>query len=143
MRRIARRKWPSPGTSPMSTTQRQMRLAAFFNPTGHHVASWRHPRAQADAGINFQHYLEIARTAERAKLDMVFLGDNLGVRQAHMEALSRSAQYIANFEPLTLLSALATHTTHIGLLATASTSYNEPFHVARQFAFLDQLRAGR
>ena len=121
----------------------QMRLGAFFNPTGHHVASWRHPRAQADAGINFAHYLEITRTAERGKFDMVFLADNLGVRQAHMEALSRSAQYIANFEPLTLLSALATHTTHIGLVATASTSYNEPFHVARKFASLDHLSGGR
>ena len=120
-----------------------MRLGAFFNPTGHHVASWRHPRAQADAGINFQHYLEITRTAERAKFDMVFLADNLGVRQAHIEALSRSAQYIANFEPITLLSALATHTSHIGLVATASTSYNEPFHVARKFASLDHLSAGR
>ena len=121
----------------------RMRLGAFFNPTGHHVASWRHPRAQADAGINFQHYLEITRTAERGKFDMVFLADNLGVRQAHMEALSRSAQYIANFEPLTLLSALATHTSHIGLVATASTSYNEPFHVARKFASLDHLSGGR
>src|SRR5580700_4686670 len=120
-----------------------MRLGAFFNPTGHHVASWRHPRAQADAGINFQHYLDITRTAERGKFDMVFLADNLGVRQAHMEALRRSAQYIANFEPLTLLSALATHTTHIGLVATASTSYNEPFHVARKFASLDHLSGGR
>ena len=88
----------------------QMRLGAFFNPTGHHVASWRHPRAQADAGINFQHYLDITRTAERGKFDMIFLADNLGVRQAHIEALSRSAQYIANFEPISLLSALATHT---------------------------------
>src|SRR5581483_428727 len=121
----------------------QMRLGAFFNPTGHHVASWRHPRAQADAGINFQHYLEITCTAERAKFDMVFLADNLGVRQAHIEALSRSAQYIANFEPITLLSALATHTSHIGLVATASTSYNEPFHVARKFASLDHLSNGR
>lgn len=121
----------------------QMRLGAFFNPTGHHVASWRHPRAQADAGINFAHYLDVTRTAERGKFDMVFLADNLGVRAAHMDALSRSAQYIANFEPITLLSALATHTTHIGLVATASTSYNEPFHVARKFASLDHLSAGR
>jgi FMN-dependent oxidoreductase (nitrilotriacetate monooxygenase family) len=127
----------------MSTIQRQMRLGAFFNPTGHHVASWRHPRAQADAGINFQHYLEIARTAERAKLDMVFLADNVCVRDAKMEALSRSAQYIANFEPITLLSALAPLTSHIGLVATASTSYNEPFHVARKFASLDHLSGGR
>src|ERR1700683_5604324 len=125
------------------STKSQMRLGAFFNPTGHHVASWRHPHAQGHAGINFQHYLEITRTAERGKFDMVFLADNLGVRQAHMEALSRSAQYIANFEPLTLLSALATHTSYIGLVATASTSYNEPFHVARKFASLDHLSSGR
>src|SRR3977135_1866789 len=96
----------------------QMRLGAFFNPTGHHVASWRHPRAQADAGINFQHYLAIARTAARAKLDMVLLADNVGVRDAKREGLSPSAQYIANFEPLTLLSALAPLTSHIGLVAT-------------------------
>src|SRR3954471_19128538 len=121
----------------------QMRLGAFFNPTGHHVASWRHPRAQADAGINFQHYVEIARTAERAKFDMVFLADNLCVRDASMEAISRSAQYIANFEPITLLSALSAVTSHIGLVATASTSYNEPYHVARKFASLDHLSGGR
>jgi alkanesulfonate monooxygenase len=127
----------------MSASERQMRLGAFFNPTGHHVASWRHPRAQADAGINFQHYVEIARTAERAKLDMVFLADNVCVRDAKMEALSRSAQYIANFEPLTLLSALAPMTSRIGLVATASTSYNEPYHVARKFASLDHLSGGR
>jgi len=121
----------------------QMRLGAFFNPTGHHVASWRHPRAQADAGINFKHYVEMTQAAERAKLDMVFLADNVCVREANMEALSRSAQYIANFEPITLLSALSSLTTHIGLVATASTSYNEPFHVARKFASLDHLSAGR
>ncbi len=125
------------------STKGQMRLGAFFNPTGHHVASWRHPRAQADAGINFQHYAEITRTAERAKFDLVFLADNICVREANMEALSRSAQYIANFEPLTLLSALSTLTSHIGLVSTASTSYNEPFHVARKFASLDHLSGGR
>src|SRR4029077_2520675 len=91
------------------TGKGQMRLGAFFNPTGHHVASWRHPRAQADAGINFQHYVEIARTAEWAKLDRCFWPAMSCVRDAKVEALCRSAQYIANFEPLTLLSALATH----------------------------------
>src|SRR3954467_15052024 len=125
------------------STKGQMRLGAFFNPTGHHVASWRHPRAQADAGINFQHYVEITRTAERAKFDMVFLADNVCVRDASMEAISRSAQYIANFEPITLLAALSAVTSHIGLVATASTSYNEPFHVARKFASLDHLSGGR
>ena len=105
----------------MTVRKGQMRLGAFFNPTGHHVASWRHPDAQADAGINFRHYVELAQTAERAKFDMVFLADNLCVRRAHMDAISRSAQYIANFEPLTLLSALAAVTSRIGLVATAST----------------------
>src|ERR1700704_1995015 len=123
--------------------QGQMRLGAVFNSTGHHVASWRHPRAQADAGINFKHYVEITQTAERAKFDLVFLADNICVREANVEAVSRSAQYVANFEPLTLLSALSTHTSHIGLVATASTSYNEPYHVARKFASLDHLSGGR
>jgi FMN-dependent oxidoreductase (nitrilotriacetate monooxygenase family) len=125
------------------TPPRQLRLGAFFNPTGHHVASWRHPDAQADAGINVAHYVELAQTAERAKFDMIFLADNICVREAGMEALSRSAQYIANFEPLTLLSALSMVTKNIGLVATASTSYNEPYHVARKFASLDHLSAGR
>ena len=127
----------------MADRKGQMRLGAFFNPTGHHVASWRHPRAQADAGINFDHYVELARTAERAKFDMLFLADNLGVRTADMAALSRSAQYIANFEPITLLGALAPMTSRIGLVATASTSYDEPFHVARRFASLDHVSQGR
>ena len=121
----------------------KMRLGAFFNPTGHHVASWRHPRADADAGVNIDHYVDLARTAERGKFDMLFLADSLGVREASMEALSRSAQYIANFEPLTLLAALALVTRNIGLVATASTSYNEPFHVARKFGSLDHISRGR
>jgi alkanesulfonate monooxygenase len=120
-----------------------MRLGAFFNPTGHHVASWRHPDAQADAGINFRHYVELAQTAERAKFDMLFLANNLCMRRAHIEAVSRSAQYIANMEPITLLSALSAVTSRIGLVATASTSYNEPFHVARKFASLDHISGGR
>ncbi|KWV48513.1 nitrilotriacetate monooxygenase [Bradyrhizobium macuxiense] len=121
----------------------KLRLGAFFNPTGHHVASWRHAQSQADAGVNFEHYVEIAQTAERAKMDMVFLADNVAVREAHPEALARSAQYIANMEPITLLSALAAKTTRIGLVATASTSFNEPYHVARKFASIDHISKGR
>jgi FMN-dependent oxidoreductase (nitrilotriacetate monooxygenase family) len=127
----------------MARAKAELRLGAFFNPTGHHVASWRHERAQADAGINFKHYVEIAQTAERGKFDMIFLADNVCVREAKMEALSRSAQYIANFEPITLISALAGVTDRIGLTCTASTSYNEPFHVARKFASLDHISGGR
>src|ERR1700716_2949856 len=127
----------------MARPKAELRLGAFFNPTGHHVASWRHERAQADAGINFKHYVEIAQTAERGKFDMIFLADTVCVRGAKMEALSRSAQYIANFEPITLISALAGVTSRIGLTCTASTSYNEPFHVARKFASLDHISGGR
>ena len=110
----------------MARPKAQLRLGAFFNPTGHHVASWRHPSAQADAGINFKHYVEIAQTAERGKFDMIFLADNVGVREAKMEALSRSAQYIANFEPITLISALAgvtePHRAHLHRHRRATTS---------------------
>lgn len=120
-----------------------MRIGIFFNPTGHHVASWRHPDAQADAGMNFEHYVAMTQAAERAKVHYVFLADQVGIRDASMEALSRSAQYVANFEPLTLLSALAPVTTRIGLVATASTSYNHPYHVARKFASLDLISHGR
>ncbi|MFL6799784.1 MAG: LLM class flavin-dependent oxidoreductase [Xanthobacteraceae bacterium] len=120
-----------------------MRLAAYFNPTGHHVASWRHPRAQADAHVNIRHYIEIARTAERAKFDMIFLADGVATREAHIDALSRSVQFVAHLEPITLLSALAPMTERIGLVATASTTYNEPYHVARKFASLDFISDGR
>lgn len=122
---------------------RQMVLGGFFNYTGHHVASWRHPRGQADAGVNFAHYVQMAQLAERYRFHVVFLADSVGVREAAMEALCRSAQYIANFEPITLLSAVAAVTQHVGLVATASTSYNEPFHVARKFASLDWISGGR
>ena len=121
----------------------QLKLGAFFNPTGHHVASWRHPEAQADAAFNLDHYIEITQTAERAKFDMVFLADAQYVRPARLEAISRSAQYIVQFEPLTLLSALAMKTERIGLVATATTSYFEPYHIARKFASLDHLSGGR
>ena len=121
----------------------KMRLAAYFNPTGHHVASWRHPRAHKEAHIDIGHYVEIAQSAERAKFDMIFLADGVATRDVHIDAQSRSVQFIAHFEPITLLSALAMATRRIGLVATASTTYNEPYHVARKFASLDWISHGR
>lgn len=73
----------------------------FINPTGHHQAAWRHPRAQADAGVNLAHYVQLAQTAERARFDAVFLADNQSVRVGDPACVSRTAQYVANFEPLT------------------------------------------
>jgi FMN-dependent oxidoreductase (nitrilotriacetate monooxygenase family) len=120
-----------------------MRLSLFINPTGHHQAAWRHPRADADAGINFDHYKQLAIAAERAKFDAVFLADNQAVRVGAPEAVSRVAQFVANFEPLTMIAALAALTERIGFISTASTSYNYPYQIARKFASLDFISGGR
>lgn len=121
----------------------KMKLGSFFHPTGHHVASWLHPDAQIDAGTNFRHYVELAQMSERAKFDLMFLADALAVRDGNLEALSRWPQYMVYFEPITLLSGIAGLTERIGLVATATTSYNEPYNVARKFASLDHISGGR
>jgi FMN-dependent oxidoreductase (nitrilotriacetate monooxygenase family) len=123
--------------------QRRLKLGAFFHPTGHHVAAWLAEGSQIDAGTNFEHYVGLARTAERAKFDLVFLADAIATRDGNIEGLSRWPQYMAYFEPLTLLSALAAVTKNIGLVCTATTSYNEPYHIARKFASLDHISHGR
>src|SRR5271165_3497338 len=120
-----------------------MRLGAFFHPTGNHVAAWLHPEAQIDAGTNFRHYAQTAQTAERGKFDLMFLADAVAVRDGKLTALSRWPQYMVYFDPLTLLPAIAAMTTHIGVVATATTSYNEPYHIARKFASLDLISGGR
>ncbi len=121
----------------------QMTLGAFFHPTGHHVAAWLHPGAQIDAGSNIEHYLELARISERGKFHFMFLADAAAVRSGKPQALRRWPQYMAYFEPITLLSAIASCTSRLGLVATATTSYNEPYHVARKFASLDHISHGR
>ncbi|MDQ7726018.1 LLM class flavin-dependent oxidoreductase [Bacillus halotolerans] len=121
----------------MTSKKKQIKLGVFLAGTGHHVASWRHPDAPADASMNLDYFKELARTAERGKLDMLFLADSLSIdSKSHPNVLTR-------FEPFTLLSALAQVTSRIGLTATASTTYSEPFHIARQFASLDHLSNGR
>jgi alkanesulfonate monooxygenase len=121
----------------------KMHLGGFFHPTGNHVAAWLHPGAQIDAGTNFAHYAEITRIAERGKFDLMFVADAVAVRDGKLNALKRWPQYMAYFDPLTLLPALAAVTSHIGLCATATTSYNEPYHIARKFASLDHISGGR
>jgi FMN-dependent oxidoreductase (nitrilotriacetate monooxygenase family) len=120
-----------------------MKLGAFFHPTGNHVAAWLHPEAQIDAGTNFRHYAQIAQTAERGKFDLMFVADAVAVRDGNLSALSRWPQYMVYFDPLTLLPAIAAVTKHIGVVATATTSYNEPYHIARKFASLDHISGGR
>lgn len=118
-------------------TKKQMKLGLFLMGTGHHIASWRHPEAQADASENVEFFKEVALKAEAGKLDMLFLSDGLSFNE-----LSHPAEQV-RFEPLTLHAVLSTVTKHIGLTATASTTYNEPFHIARKFSSLDHLSAGR
>ncbi|MEC7760681.1 MAG: LLM class flavin-dependent oxidoreductase [Pseudomonadota bacterium] len=118
-------------------------LGAFFHPTGHHMAAWRHPGAQVDAGTNIDHYLSLAKTAEAAMFDLVFLADAAAIRHGRLSELSRWPQYMAYFEPTTLLSAMAAVTQHIGLVATATTSFNEPYNIARRYASLDHISKGR
>ncbi|MFD7448431.1 LLM class flavin-dependent oxidoreductase [Kitasatospora sp. NPDC059827] len=128
----------------MGGTRRMMKLGAFMLVPGYHVASWRHPAARADGGLDFGHYRDLVRTAERAKFDMFFVADGVGIRTPYQDAdeLSRWGRFL-QFDPITLLSALSVHTERIGLAATASTTYNEPFHLARKFASIDHLSAGR
>lgn len=126
----------------MSRRTDKIKLGAFLANSGHHVAAWRHPLAQADASQDFEHFKHIALTAERGKFDALFIADVVAVWGHHIDALSRTAR-AEHFEPLTLMSALAAVTERIGLIATATTSYNEPYHIARKFASLDHLSKGR
>lgn len=123
-----------------------MHIMTLLTNVGMHLNGWRHPDAWDNTVLNFDQLVECAQMAEHAKIDMVFLPDGSGVREMHnrdlFEAMTPSSRP-AVFEPVTLLSALSTVTTRIGLVATASTTYDEPFHVARRYASLDHLSKGR
>ncbi|MFJ4519713.1 LLM class flavin-dependent oxidoreductase [Streptomyces sp. NPDC088810] len=118
-------------------TTRQLHLNAFLMNTGHHEASWRLPESDPYAHVELSHYVRLARIAERGTFDSLFLADG---PQLWGSLAQRPAGAL---EPLTLLTALATATEHIGLIATASTSYNSPYNLARRFASLDIVSGGR
>ncbi len=124
------------------TEQRRMKLGASFYPSGYHVAGWRYPGAHVDGGINLRHHVETAQAAERACFDFFFLADVNAIWDEDIEAVAATT-WSAKFEPLTVLSALAMVTSRIGLVATASTTYNDPFSLARRFASLDHISEGR
>ena len=124
------------------TTARQLKLGAFMRPVSIHTGAWRYPGAWRDANFNFQHLKRLAQTLERGKFDAFFMADHLALLNMPVDALKRS-HTATSFEPFTLLSALSQATEHLGLVATASTSFDEPFHIARRFASLDHLSNGR
>ncbi|MDR6550550.1 LLM class flavin-dependent oxidoreductase [Paenibacillus qinlingensis] len=125
----------------MTETKRQMRLGAFLSGAGHHLAAWRYPGANVQGILDFQHYKYLAQLAERGKFDMIFFADILAVSENFDTAISRMAAIRP--EPITLLSALSVVTEHIGLTGTLSSTFSEPYNVARQFAMLDHLSNGR
>ena len=122
-----------------------LKLSVFMSPTGGHVGGWRHPEAVVDAGFNYDRWIEFARLVERGKLDMMFLADGNGVNGIdNLDLLSRNpTTRPAVIEPVCLLSALSTVTSRVGLVATMTTTYDQPFSVARRFAALDWLSKGR
>jgi alkanesulfonate monooxygenase len=109
-----------------------------MRPVSIHTAAWRYPGGLPDANFNFQHLKRFAQTFEHGRFDAFFMADHLAVLNMPIEALKRSAT-VTSFDPLALLPALAVVTEHLGLIATASTTYNEPYHIARKFASLDHL----
>ncbi|MCA0757399.1 LLM class flavin-dependent oxidoreductase [Paenibacillus sp. N4] len=114
----------------MSKQRKQVHLNVFLRAAGHHAAAWRHPKTTPEQSFEFEYYKKLALTAERGLLDSVFMADG----------------YVGTgrrLEPFTLLSALASVTSNIGLIGTVGTTYNEPFHVARKFASLDRISGGR
>lgn len=117
--------------------RRQLRLGAMLHGVGSSTSLWRHPDIKPDASTNFPLYKEWTRKAEEGKFDLVFVADGLYINEKSIP------HFLDRFEPITILSALAAVSTHIGLVGTLSTSYSEPFTVARQFASIDKISDGR
>src|SRR5271168_2362244 len=122
--------------------KRMMRLGAFMRPVGIHTAWWRYPGAYPDANFNLKHLVRLAQKLESGKFDAFFMADHLGVLNMPMAALKRSAT-VTSFDPMALLPALAMATERLGLIATGSTTFDAPYHVARRFASLDHVSEGR
>ena len=123
-----------------------LNLITGLHPVGNHPAGWRHPDAWPETVMNLEQMTHLAKTAERGLFDMLFISDGNGVQQMDWPDLFEAnclTSKPAVFEPVTVLSALAMHTQNIGLLATATTTYEEPFLLARKFASLDHISRGR
>ena len=121
---------------------RRLHLGAFMRPVSIHTGAWRYPGAWPDANFSFPRLKHLIQRLEAGKFDAFFMADHLALLNMPVEALRRS-HTVTSFDPLTLLPALAAVTERIGLIATASTTYNDPYHVARKFASLDHISNGR
>jgi alkanesulfonate monooxygenase len=121
---------------------RQLHLGAFMRPASIHTGAWRYPGAWPDMNFNYHHMKQSIQALERAKFDAFFMADHMAVLNMPMDALKRS-HTATSFEPFTLLSALSQVTERIGLVATGSTTFDAPYHIARRFASLDHISEGR
>jgi len=120
----------------------EMKLGVFLVQGGYHDCAWRDPSVPANGGVDIDHYAHLAALAEGAAFHFVFLADSPSVSEEDHATTARISRN-DSFEPITLLSALSSRTKHIGLVATATTTYNQPYHLARMFASLDHLSRGR
>lgn len=120
----------------------EMKLGLFLWNTGYHEGAWRDPSAPVNCGVDIDHYAHLAALAERAAFHLIFLADTPSVSELDDAHIARSSRN-DGFEPITLLSALSSRTQDIGLVGTATTTYNQPYHLARMFASLDHLSRGR
>ena len=119
------------------STKKQIKFGVMLHGAGGHMNAWKDPSVPADASVNLQHYTRAAQKAEGAGISFVFVADGLFINEKSIP------HFLNRFEPITILSALASVTSRIGLVGTLSTSYSEPFTVARQFASLDKISGGR
>ena len=117
--------------------RKKLKLGAIIHGVGGNISGWRHPDIPADASVSFPFYVRNAQKAEEGLFDLVFIADGLYINEKSIP------HFLNRFEPITILSALAAATTRIGLVGTLSTSYSEPFTVARQFGSLDMISGGR
>ncbi|MGG3797948.1 LLM class flavin-dependent oxidoreductase [Metabacillus fastidiosus] len=117
--------------------RKQVKLGVMLHGPGGHMAAWRYPTAVSNASVNFKFYKQMIQTAENAKFDLIFIADGLYINEKSIP------HFLNRFEPVTILSSLAAVTSHIGLVGTISTSYSEPFTIARQIASLDKISDGR
>ncbi|MDH7794315.1 MULTISPECIES: LLM class flavin-dependent oxidoreductase [unclassified Beijerinckia] len=124
------------------TDKKMLRLGAFMRPASIHTGAWRYPGGWPDANFNFAKIKQMAQRLEQAKFDAFFMADHMAVLNMPTKALKRS-HTSTSFEPFTLLSALSQATERLGLAATASTTFDAPYHIARRFASLDHISGGR
>ena len=125
------------------TDRASMKIGVLLTHVGIHPAAWMHPGTPIGGEVSLDLYSDLTRMAEAAKLDFLFRADSPASRDGDLAAITRYPGLVAEFEPLTLLSALAARSSHIGIAGTASTSYSEPYNIARQFSSLDHLSGGR